>query len=205
MKRRSIAKHGGRFASKRLHGCVTKIAAAGRRTVSGSSGDSVIGLNARRGFSLIEVIVATAILMGSVIVLARLAGMGRTMAQKTQRHSAAQRVCEQTLNEILLGLRPLEPVEQTPLNPATMIAESPDADSPEQVADDRIFVRQPSGRWLHSVRLQPHTQIPTLQTLTVIVESADDNSERPVRFRLSRFVRMPNAEVSELTMLRDAP
>lgn len=205
MKRRPIAKHGGRIASHSVHGCVNRIPAVGRRTAPGNNSDSVTGLSARRGFSLIEVIVATAILMGSVIVLARLAGMGRTMAQKTQLHSDAQRVCEQTLNEILLGLRPLEPVEQTPLNPATMIAESPDADAPEQVADDRISVRQPSGRWLHSVRLQPHTQIPTLQTLTVVVESADDNSGRPVRFRLSRFVRMPNVEVSELTMMRDAP
>ncbi|MEQ9408392.1 MAG: prepilin-type N-terminal cleavage/methylation domain-containing protein [Fuerstiella sp.] len=193
MKRRPVGKQGQRGISRGVD-C----------HVSGS-GDSDMGLHARCGFSLIEVIVATAILMGSVIVLARLAGMGRTMAQKTQLHSDAQRVCEQTLNEILLGLRPLEPVEQAPLDSATLAGESSEIGSQQQVADDRIVVRQVSGRWLHSVRLQPHTQIPVLQTLTVVVESADDRSERPVRFRLSRFVRMPGDDVSERATMGDFP
>jgi type II secretory pathway pseudopilin PulG len=205
MKRRPVAKHGESPAARGVHGGVARIPEADRRTAAGNNSASGIGLRARTGFSLIEVIVATAILMGSVIVLARLAGMGRTMAQKTQLHSDAQRMCEQTLNEILLGLRPLEPVEQAELTSATMIGESADAGSTEQIADDRISVRQPSGRWLHTVRLQPHTQIPSLQTLTVVVESADDKSQRPVRFRLSRFVRMPHADVSELATMGDSP
>lgn len=193
MKRRPVAGQGRRVPPRGFH-----------RPVNDAS-DPGIGRNARAGFSLIEVIVATAILMGSVVVLARLAGMGRTMAQKTQLHSDAQRVCEQTLNEILLGLRPLEPVERAELTSANMIDKSADTNLQEQVADDRISVRQTSGRWLHSVRLQPHTQIPSLQTLTVVVEPADDKSQRPLRFRLSRFVRRPSDEVSAQTMMEDAP
>ncbi len=69
------------------------------------------------GFSLIEVIIATAILMGSAVVLARLAGMGRDQSQKARLHSEAQQLCEQTLNELLLGMRPMELVEAMPLIP----------------------------------------------------------------------------------------
>ena len=61
----------------------------------------------RRGFSLIEVMIATAILMGSAVVLARLAGMGREQSQKARLYSDAQELCEQTMNELLLGLRPM--------------------------------------------------------------------------------------------------
>jgi len=163
------------------------------------------GAHPRSGFSLIEVIVATAILMGSVIVLARLAGMGRTMAQKTQLHSEAQRVCEQTLNEIVLGLRPMEPVEQAELQPEIQVSDPLQTEADAQVPDDRIAVKEPLGRWLHSVRLQPNTEIPSLQTLTVEVESADENVERPVRFRLSRFVRTPATDSSEFPVMGDFP
>ena len=71
---------------------------------------------ARSGFSLIEVIIATAILMGSAVVLSRLAGMGRDQSQKARLHSDAQQVCEQTMNELLLGCV-LELVESMPLIP----------------------------------------------------------------------------------------
>ncbi len=74
----------------------------------------------RSGFSLIEVILATAILMGSVVVLARLVGMGRDQASKAATQTKSQQLCENTMNELLLGLRPLEPVEGEPLLPAEL-------------------------------------------------------------------------------------
>ena len=65
----------------------------------------------RRGISLMEVILATALLMGSVVVLSRLIGMGRTQANKAEFESEAQRLCENTMHEIMLGLRPVESIE----------------------------------------------------------------------------------------------
>jgi len=71
----------------------------------------------RGGFSLIEVMLATAILLGSVVVLGELASMGRRQSEKGKKLAEAQELCEQTLNEVLIGLRPLEAVEQEPLLP----------------------------------------------------------------------------------------
>lgn len=76
--------------------------------------------SSRSGFSLIEVILATAILMGSVVVLARLVGMGRDQASKAAIQTKSQQLCENTMNELLLGLRPLEPVDSEPLLPAEL-------------------------------------------------------------------------------------
>ena len=99
----------------------TKTCAEGRTArradalpLAGALGDSK---GNRSGFSLIEVMIATAILMGSAVVLARLAGMGRDQSQKASLHSEAQQLCEQTLNELLLGMRPMELIESMPLIP----------------------------------------------------------------------------------------
>ncbi len=123
----------------------------------------------RTGFSLIEVILATAILMGSVIVLARLAGMGRDQAHKAALHTTAQQLCENTMNELLLGLRPLELIDAQPLLPA-------ESDQPRELEDiaaaeesfggegqfsenrDMLYGeedQEQESEWLYSVRLEP--------------------------------------------------
>ena len=128
----------------------------------------------RSGFSLIEVILATAILMGSVVVLARLAGMGRTQAHKAALQTTAQQLCENTMNELLLGLRPLEPVDDQPLLPAesehsgdleTLAAEQERLGSENQISESRDTLYGQGNRgegnpeqeseWVYSVRLEP--------------------------------------------------
>lgn len=170
----------------------------------------------RSGFSLIEIIIATAILMGSVVVLARLAGMGRTMAQKADLQAKAQRVCEQTLNEIVLGQRPLQPVDRSVLEPVAQV-ETQSLETVEasnvQAGDVRIQV---SGeRWLHSVFVTPLAEMPQIVRITVTVEPApatetvdaavdDTATVRKNPFTLSRWVRgssatslgEPNAEIA---------
>ena len=84
-----------------------------------------VSSNPRSGFSLMEIILATAMLMGSVIVLARLAGMGRTQANRAELLSEAQLVCETTMTEIVLGIRPLDPVENLPLLPPVALRLQP--------------------------------------------------------------------------------
>ena len=65
--------------------------------------------HSRSGFSLMEVLLSTAILMGSVVVLGELAGIGRRQAQRGRELSEAQQRCETLMNEVLLGLTPLNP------------------------------------------------------------------------------------------------
>ncbi|MBL4883659.1 MAG: prepilin-type N-terminal cleavage/methylation domain-containing protein [Planctomycetaceae bacterium] len=128
----------------------------------------------RSGFSLIEVILATAILMGSVIVLARLVGMGRTQAHKAALHTQSQQLCENTMNELLLGLRPLEPIEREPLLPAEsefsgdledMVAEEESLGGRSGLDDagslpagrDNLYGesgQENESEWLYSVRLE---------------------------------------------------
>ena len=75
-----------------------------------------IGLMRRRtGFSLLEVLMATGILVGSLVVLMKLASIGRRHAEDAQRLTQAQALCETAVNEIRAGLRPAEPVQDQPL------------------------------------------------------------------------------------------
>lgn len=164
----------------------------------------------RAGFSLMEVILATAILLGSVIVLSELAGMGRRQSLRGRDLAEAQQLCESTLNEILTGLRPLEPVEQEPLLPAQPLLEQSFDDEPlfdlsenldpfafEDAAiapDEQLLDEQTSTpRWLHSIRVTPLDAHPGLAVLTVVVEQSPEASARPLRFELSRWIDDPMA------------
>jgi hypothetical protein len=69
----------------------------------------------RGGFSLLEVLMATSILLGSVIVLNQLAEIGRKNAADAQDLSTAQLLCETRLNELLAGHEPIEPIDQEPI------------------------------------------------------------------------------------------
>ena len=69
----------------------------------------------RAAFSLLEVMLATAILLGCVIVLAELANIGREHADAAHELGIAQRFCENKLNEMLAGIMPIEEVDATPL------------------------------------------------------------------------------------------
>ena len=57
----------------------------------------------RSGFSLLEVIMATAILLGCLIVLGDLAAVGRRHARDAEDLTTAQWLCQTKLNEILAG------------------------------------------------------------------------------------------------------
>lgn len=69
----------------------------------------------REGFSLLEVLMATSILLGSVIVLNQLASIGRKNAVAAQDLSTAQMLCQSRVNEILTGAVAAEAVDEEPL------------------------------------------------------------------------------------------
>lgn len=160
-------------------------------------------LTARSGFSLMEIIIATAILMGSVVVLARLAGLGRSMAQKTDLLSNAHRICERTLNEIAIGERPLQTVERAVLEPVGRVETNREQPS----RDDSIRLKSSQNRWLHTVTMTPLEQMPELVRVTVTVEPdtspehivqsvESDTQPRRERFTLSRWLRTESSSGS---------
>ncbi len=86
----------------------------------------------RTGFSLMEVLVATALLTLSAIVLGELAAIGRLHAEGAEKLADAQWLAQAKLNEILCGATPAEPIDRQPL--------------PERPG------------WLYSVRIDPVSQ-----------------------------------------------
>ena len=63
------------------------------------------------GFSLLEVLMATSILLACFIVLGELAQVGRRHAEDVQDLTTAQLICQSKLNEIVAGAAPLASVE----------------------------------------------------------------------------------------------
>jgi len=59
------------------------------------------------GFSLMEVLLATSILLACLIVLGELAAVGRRHARDAEQMNAAQLVCRSRLSELLAGAAPL--------------------------------------------------------------------------------------------------
>jgi len=65
----------------------------------------------RGGLSLLEIIVALAVLTGSAAILAQLVDLGSHHAERSAEITAAQTVAHNLLNELLAGVRPWEDSE----------------------------------------------------------------------------------------------
>ena len=118
----------------------------------------------RRGFSLLEVLLATAILVGSSIVLMELASIGLRHAASARDLSQAQRLCQSKLNEIVVGVAPAETVRPMPCE------ENP--------------------RWTYWVNVQPTERV-GLVLLEVGVAQELASRKQLNRFTLTRWIRDP--------------
>ena len=147
----------------------------------------------RSGFSLIEVIMATAILLGSAVLLSRLAGLGKTYAQNTEKLAEAQRICENTLNEIVLGIRTLSPVESVPLMSVDQ-TRSRDADGMQNSLSEPhrgpVSATQRVSHWRHSVRIKRERRTRGLVSLTVQVTEGRRGNGRRVSYSLTRWIHL---------------
>ena len=66
----------------------------------------------RNGFSLLEVLLATSILLGCAIVLGHLAHIGNRRARIAEDLSTAEVLCETKMAELLAGAVPMESVQE---------------------------------------------------------------------------------------------
>jgi len=128
----------------------------------------------RDGFSLLEVILALAILTGSIAVLGELARLGLRNAQIARDTAQAQLLCESKLAEVTAGLLPVESVSG--------------AEFEEVVGDGSIA-------WIYSIDVQL-TEIEGMSAVEVTVVQDMDDNKRPVHFSLIRWMPDPVEEVA---------
>jgi len=69
----------------------------------------------RSGFSLLEVLLSTTVLLGCVIVLSHIAFVGRSHMEDATALASAQLVCQTRMNEMLAGATPIEAVSDEPI------------------------------------------------------------------------------------------
>jgi hypothetical protein len=118
-----------------------------------------------------EMLVATAILMVAVGVLTELADVGRQHARGAEDAATAERICQNVLDEVLCGARPLQSSSET------VMADEPD--------------------WTFSVELKPLERFewePGLAELRVTVAKTAEESKPGKPFSLTRWVRYPSGE-----------
>ena len=98
----------------------------------------------RRGLSLIEVIIAMGILVGTTAILAQLISIGEKQASKAVKMTEAQTICHNKMAELMSGLSPLTAIK-----------------------DEPVAIGSP---WNYSVKIEP-VGFRDLFSLTVIVAS----------------------------------
>ncbi len=121
----------------------------------------------RRGMSLIEVMLATVLLLGAVMALSRLAFLARKHAISAEDRSMAQLYCQNITEELLAGTRPLRAVTPT------------------------LFE---GGDWVYMIQIEPLDQANLTQVAVTVQRLDDPDATLPSEdemdgYRLVRWMR----------------
>ncbi len=125
-----------------------------------------------RGFSLLEVILALAILTGSIAVLGEAVRMGMRNARVARDSTKAQLLCESKMSELISGFTPAMPVSGAAfesINTGT-----------ETAAND-------TDLWTYSIDTESLSE-DGLIAVTVTVTQDLPADQRPVGFKLVRWM-----------------
>ncbi|QDU81792.1 hypothetical protein Pla110_35420 [Polystyrenella longa] len=125
--------------------------------------------NTRGGFSLMEVLIASSILIGSLVVLDQLANLGRISARSSESMVTAQLFCEQKMNLMLSGMEAMESTDDT--------------------------VWEDNEDWHYAVETEPDEKLP-LTKLTIRVWQDEEKFLRPQRFQLVRWIMSTSSSES---------
>jgi len=138
----------------------------------------------RHGFSLLEVILALAILTGAIVTLGEVARMAIQNAQIARDATQAQLLCESKLAEITAGITPPDPVSNAELE--------------SSVGDESVSGILGEGEigWLYSISVD-YTDEPGIVAVCVTVAQDLPPEKRPVQFSLVRWMPDPGVVTSE--------
>ena len=120
----------------------------------------------RCGFTLLEVLLALAILVGSLATIGELTRMGLQNAHRAAASATAQLLCESKLAEITSGITAATSAPPTPLDE--------------------------TGLWQYSVAVEP-TADASLLVVRVTVSENLPSQQSPVEFTLVRWMVDPQA------------
>ncbi len=115
----------------------------------------------REGFSLLEILLATTILLGAIAVLGQLAQLGLRNAGEASKQARAQQLCQNKLEAIVLRLEAAEAIEDVPLD------EAPD--------------------WLYSIEIELVEREGMVAVRVSVKEDLPEQS-RPIEFSLIRWL-----------------
>ena len=127
----------------------------------------------RSGFTLLEVILALAILAGALAVLGEVSRMALRHAAGARDLARAQLLAESKLAEIEAGITSPDAVENTAFDPTT----------------EKLDAGEPA--WLYSISSQATDEV-GLISVRVTVTRDLPAAQHPVKFSLSRWVPDPN-------------
>jgi len=116
--------------------------------------------SSRRGFSLLEVMLATGILLGSVVVLGELARLGSRNVQAACAETEAERLAQSVLSQVTAA-----------------------GGIPEQAVGQPI---ENTPGWLYSIEIEPLDR-PALSALRITVAQDLPDEKQPIRFTLVRW------------------
>jgi prepilin-type N-terminal cleavage/methylation domain-containing protein len=122
----------------------------------------------RHGFSLLEVMLATVILLGAIVVLGELARVGSRNVQAACAETQAERIAQSVLSRVVAEGR-----------------------EPELVRDAAILE---SPGWLYSIEVAPLDR-PALSAVRVTVSQDLPEEKLPVRFTVIRWLRSPAEDI----------
>ena len=122
----------------------------------------------RRGFTLLEVILALAILAGAVAVLGEIMAIAGRHARETQAETRAQLFAASVMDEMLAGVTEVAQVSRQALETTDTVP------------------------WVYSVTVST-TTITGLSSIEVLIEQDLEPQFNPVKYRLVRFYAEPVA------------
>lgn len=161
----------------------------------------------RRALTLLELIVALAVLVGTASLLMQLVDLGSHHAERAQQITDAQVAAHNLLSEFLVGIRPwetsetylpidtwspweyqlrLEPVGFGDLVSATLTV-APRADGPVMPMEGSMTAGAPA------TTPPPAASSPTEQTLSTL----DTDAIRPGSYRLTRWIHQPSSPAGQ--------
>jgi prepilin-type N-terminal cleavage/methylation domain-containing protein len=152
---------------------------------------SVRERNVRRGFTLLEVMLALAILVGALAVLGELGRTGTRCAKISRDLTRAELLCESIMNEITAGIITPDTVQG-----ATVV-------DPVQGTTDNQTASDDDAPWVYSIDLQTIDQ-DGLMAVTVTVSQDLPAAQHPVGFSLTRWIPDPDIEASDTSTQTDS-